>query len=265
MSSNVNSVANTLKVALLLCAVCSVVISGAAVLLKPMQTENQILDRNRNILVAAGLFDPAVNTNAEVQSMFERFNARIVDLDSGTFLSDEEAQRLGLNPQTYSESAARNDPAFSDALPGEQDTAKIRRRVRYATVYTIDNADGGFESVVLPVSGYGLWGIMYGYLALEGDGNTILGIGFYDHKETPGLGGEISNPRWQAQWPGKEIYTDADSDEVAFAVVKGGGQGPHQVDALSGATLTSRGVENMIAFWLGERGFGRFLNNEVKG
>jgi Na+-transporting NADH:ubiquinone oxidoreductase subunit C len=265
MSSNVNSVANTLKVALLLCAVCSVVISGAAVLLKPLQTQNQILDKNRNILIAAGLFDPAVNTNADVQSMFQRFNARIVDLDNGRFLSEEEAQRLGLNPVTYNETAARNDPALSDALSGTDDTAKIRRRVKYATVYTIDNPDGSFESVVLPVSGYGLWGIMYGYLALEGDGNTILGIGFYDHKETPGLGGEISNPRWQAQWPGKQVYSDGNSQEVAFEVVKGGGQGANQVDALSGATLTSRGVENMIAFWLGERGFGRFINNEVKG
>lgn len=264
MSSNVNSVANTLKIALILCAICSIVISGAAVVLKPMQTANQILDRNKNILIAAGMFDPAVNTNADVASMFERFNARIVDLDNGTFLSDEDAQRLGLDPQTYNETAARNDPALSDALSGEDDVANIRRRVRYATVYTIDNADGSFESVVLPVSGYGLWGIMYGYLALEGDGNTIQGIGFYDHKETPGLGGEISNPRWQAQWPGKQVYA-ADSTAVAFQVVKGGGQGDSQVDALSGATLTSRGVENMIAFWLGERGFGRFINNEVKG
>ncbi|MDP2284327.1 MAG: Na(+)-translocating NADH-quinone reductase subunit C [Pseudohongiella sp.] len=263
MSSNVNSVANTLKIALILCAICSVVISGAAVILKPMQTANQILDRNKNILIAAGMFDPAVNTNSDVASMFTRFNARIVDLDNGTFLSDEDAQRLGLDPLTYNETAARNDPVLSDALTGEDDLAKIRRRVKYATVYTIDNADGSFESVVLPVSGYGLWGIMYGYLALEGDGNTVQGIGFYDHKETPGLGGEISNPRWQAQWPGKQIY--GDNSEVTFAVVKGGGPGESQVDALSGATLTSRGVENMIAFWLGERGFGRFLNNEVKG
>jgi Na+-transporting NADH:ubiquinone oxidoreductase subunit C len=99
--------------------------------------------------------------------------------------------------------------------------------VKYATVYIIENTDGSYESVVLPVSGYGLWGIMYGYLALEGDGSTVRGIGFYDHKETPGLGGEITNPAWQAQWPGKQVY-DA-SNEVAFQVVKGGGQGQSQV------------------------------------
>jgi Na+-transporting NADH:ubiquinone oxidoreductase subunit C len=130
-------------------------------------------------------------------------------------------------------------------------------------VYSIESAEGAYETVVLPVSGFGLWGIMYGYLAIEGDGNTIRGIGFYDHKETPGLGGEISNPRWQAQWPGKQIFDTA--GDVAFELVKGGGEGESQVDALSGATLTSRGVENMIAFWLGQRGFGSFLTNEVKG
>jgi Na+-transporting NADH:ubiquinone oxidoreductase subunit C len=152
---------------------------------------------------------------------------------------------------------------LSDALPDDEDTAKIRRRVRYATVYIIEDPQGEYETVVLPVSGYGLWGIIYGYLAIEGDGNTIRGIGFYDHKETPGLGGEISNPRWQAQWPGKQIFDN--SGDVAFQVVKGGGQGSSQIDALSGATLTSRGIENMIAFWLGQRGFGAYLTNEVKG
>lgn len=263
MSSNVNSIANTIKIALILCAICSVVISGAAVILKPMQTANQILDRNKNILIAAGMFDSAVNSNADVEAMFQRFNARIVDLDTGTFLSEADLQSLDLDPLTYTETGARNDPDLSDALSGEEDVANIRRRVKYATVYTIDNPDGTYESVVLPVSGYGLWGIMYGYLALEGDGNTVKGIGFYDHKETPGLGGEISNPRWQAQWPGKQIYGDA--QDVAFQVAKGGGGSSNQVDALAGATLTSRGVENMIVFWLGESGFGRFINNEVKG
>ena len=263
MSSNVNSVSYTIRVALVLCAMCSVLISGAAVLLKPMQAANQILDRNRNILIAAGMYDPAVNTNADVQSMFERFNARIVDLDTGSYLTDEQMSELGIDPLTYNEAVSRNDPALSAALSSDEDTANIRRRVRYATVYSIESAEGAYETVVLPVSGFGLWGIMYGYLAIEGDGNTIRGIGFYDHKETPGLGGEISNPRWQAQWPGKQIFDTA--GDVAFELVKGGGEGESQVDALSGATLTSRGVENMIAFWLGQRGFGSFLTNEVKG
>lgn len=262
MSSNVNSVGNTIKVALGLCVVCSIVISSAAVVLKPMQTANQILDRNKNILIAAGMFDPAVNTNADVSGMFAEFTPKMVDLDAGRYLTDDELQQLGLDPQTYDQQSARNDPALSDSLSGAEDVASIRRRAKYATVYVIEGSSG-YESVVIPVSGYGLWGIMYGYLALESDGNTVRGIGFYDHQETPGLGGEISNPRWQAQWPGKQIFDE--SGDVAFRVVKGGGSGERQVDALSGATLTSRGVENMIEFWLGERGFGPYLDNEVRG
>jgi Na+-transporting NADH:ubiquinone oxidoreductase subunit C len=262
MSSNVNSVKNTLKVAFGLCAVCSIVISSAAVILKPMQTANEILDRNKNILIAAGLFDPNVHTNADVAGMFSEFTPRMVDLDEGRYLTDEEMQTLGLDPQTYDQQSAKNDPSMSEALTGGDDVASIRRRADYATVYVIQNDQGEYQSVVIPVSGYGLWGIMYGYLALESDGNTIRGIGFYDHQETPGLGGEISNPRWQSQWPDKQIYDE--NNEVAFRVVKGGGQGDYQVDALSGATLTSRGVENMIEFWLGERGFASFLRNEVQ-
>jgi len=263
MSSNVNSVKNTIKVALGLCVVCSIVISSAAVILKPMQTANMILDRNKNILIAAGLFDPNVNTNADVASMFEEFTPKMVHLDEGRYLTSEEMQQLGLNPQTYDQQRARNDPALSGALSGADDVAGVRRRARFATVYVIEDNRGGYESVVIPVSGYGLWGIMYGYLALESDGNTVRGLGFYDHQETPGLGGEISNPRWLAQWPGKQIYEN-DSD-IRFRVVKGGGQGDYQVDGLAGATLTSRGVENMIAFWLGELGFAPYLRNEVRG
>lgn len=263
MSSNVNSVENTIKVALGLCVVCSIVISSAAVILKPMQTANMILDRNKNILIAAGLFDSNVNTNADVDSMFEEFTPKMVHLDEGRYLTSEEMQQLGLNPETYDQQRARNDPALSGALSGADDVAGVRRRARFATVYVIEDNQGGYESVIIPVSGYGLWGIMYGYLALESDGNTVRGLGFYDHQETPGLGGEISNPRWLAQWPGKQIYEN--DGDIGFRVVKGGGLGDYQVDGLAGATLTSRGVENMIAFWLGELGFAPYLRNEVRG
>lgn len=263
MSSNVNSVRNVIKVALALCAVCSVIISSAAVMLKPMQTANMLLDRNKNILMAAGLFDPAEHSNADVEELFEQFTPRLVDLENGTFLAEDDAQRLSLDAASYDQASVQNNPELSDALSGEDDVASIRRRVKYATVYTLDGEAGEYDLVVIPVSGYGLWGIMYGYLALESDGSTIRGLGFYDHAETPGLGGEISNPRWLGQWPGKQVYDEG--GDVAFRVVKGGGSGEHQVDGLAGATLTARGVENMIHFWLGDMGFGPFLRNEIQG
>ncbi len=118
------------------------------------------------------------------------------------------------------------------------------------------------EKIVLPVHGYGLWSTLYGFLALEGDGNTVAGITFYEHGETAGLGGEVDNPAWKALWPGKAIY--ADDGRVALKVVKGAvnpkaAGAEHQVDGLSGATLTSRGVENLVSYWMGDAGYGPIL------
>lgn len=263
MAFNKDSVSGTIKVALVVCVVCSIFISSAAVILKPFQVANKILDRNMNILIAAGMFDPALNSKDEVNELFAEFTPRIVDLDSGAFMTDEQLSQLGIDLQTYDDRAAQSDPAFSEALAEEDDVADIKRRVKYATVYLVEAADGTLQTIVLPVSGYGLWGTMYGYLALQGDGNTVTGIGFYDHKETPGLGGEITNPRWKALWPGKQIF-DA-SGAVALRTVKGNGSGVHEVDGLSGASLTTRGVGNLIAFWMGPKGFGPFLANMTKG
>jgi len=249
----------TLIIALSLCVVCSVFISSAAVVLKPYQVANKLLDRNKNVLIAAGIFDPQINSDADIPRLFAEFTPRIADLEEGRFLIEDELADLGINPLTYDARAAMNQSGFSDQLSREEDIASIQRRVRYATVYMIENDQDEVETIVLPVSGYGLWGIMHGYLALEGDGNTVIGIGFYDHKETPGLGGEISNPRWRGLWPEKEIYDEEGG--VALSVVKGIGEGPYEIDGLAGATLTSRGVDNMIEFWMGDSGFGPLLDN----
>jgi len=256
--SSKDSVAGTIKVALILCVVCSVFISSAAVILKPFQVSNKLLDRNKNILSAAGMFDPALNSNADVDALFARFTVQVVDLDTGEILGADRLGELGIDPATYDERSVLSDPQFSDALGAEEDIADLKRRVKYSTVYTVPAADGSIETIVLPVSGYGLWGIIYGYLALDGDGNTVNGIGFYEHKETPGLGGEINNPRWKALWPGKKVYDEQGS--VALSVIKGSGEGDFEIDGLAGASLTSRGVDNMIEFWMGPNGFGSFLS-----
>ena len=98
------------------------------------------------------------------------------------------------------------------------------------------------------------------FIALERDLDTISGLRFYQHAETPGLGGEIDNPRWIASWEGKELYDD--DGALAIEVLKG--QAPagydHQIDGLSGATLTTRGVHNLVRFWMGDDGFGPFLD-----
>ena len=122
--------------------------------------------------------------------------------------------------------------------------------------------DDEVEAIILPIEGMGLWSTLYGYIALDADVNTIEGITFYEHGETPGLGGEVDNPRWKALWPGRKAFDERGN--VKIQVKKGPAgppsEDPYQVDGLSGATLTSRGVTNMLHFWLGEEGFGPYLD-----
>ena len=178
----------------------------------------------------------------------------MIDLDTGTFVEGDLA--------SFDQRKAAKDPVQSVALDATQDIAKISRRENQAIVYIVENS-GALDKVILPVHGYGLWSTLYGFIALESDLNTVAGLGFYDHGETPGLGGEVDNPRWKAFWPGKKVYKNGD---VELALVKGSvdqnsANAGYQIDGLAGATLTSRGVSNLVQFWLGENGFKPFLDN----
>ena len=256
--SSKDSTSRTLIVALCLCVVCSILVSATAVVLKPRQDANKILDRNKNILAAAGLFDAAIHSDAEVEELFALFTPKVVDINTGSFVADEDLAALGIDIENYDPRRVITDANLSEALSREDDIANIKRRVLYPMVYVMEEG-GAIDTIVIPVKGYGLWGILYGFMALEGDANTVKGLAFYELKETPGLGAEVRNPRWKALWPGKLVY-DASGD-VALTVVKGAGQGQHEIDGLAGATLTSRGVDRLVEYWLGEQGFGPLLKS----
>lgn len=249
----------TLLVALVICLVCSVMVSAAALILRPLQQENALVDRQRAVLEVAGLWSPGM-ANDEVRALFSaRVTPRLVDLRSGLY-SD------AFDPQQFDQNRTVNDPELSDEIPGERDIASIRRLERYAVVYMVEQ-DGELDRLILPVRGYGLWSTMYGFLALRPDLDSVAGIGFYQHGETPGLGGEIDNPNWQAHWIDKKVYADG---KPVLRVIKGSvnpehPQAEHQVDAIAGATLTANGVTHMIHFWLGEDGFGPFLAKLAAG
>ncbi len=255
MSSR-ESTRKTLLVAFCLCVACSIVVSSTAVILKPRQDENLLLDRNKNILSAAGMFDADVDGNDVVAERFAEFTTRVIDLQAEEWLDEAALAELGIDVASYDQRAVINDPRYSAPVPADEDIANIKRRVNYPLVY-IREENGTIDTIVLPVNGYGLWGIMYGFLALEGDANTVRGLAFYELKETPGLGAEVRNPRWTALWPGKRVYDE--SGDVGLRVVKGAGSGNYQIDGLSGATLTSRGVDNLIQYWLGDSGYGPVL------
>lgn len=252
MSSNNESVQKTVTVALVLCLVCSVVVSAAAVLLRPVQAVNEKANMQMNILQAAGLYDPSKS----IQEQFEQVTTRLVNVETGEFVTD-------MDPDTYDQRKAAKTPEMHRVLSGDEDIASIKRQANVAKVYLIESGDS-IDKIILPIHGYGLWSTLYGFMALEGDANTVAGLGFYEHAETPGLGGEVDNPNWKAQWTGKKVYQE---DDVAIRLVKGGADrsDAYGVDALSGATLTSRGVDNLLKFWLSDSGFKPFLDNVKQG
>lgn len=254
--AKMESTSRTVTVALVLCIVCSLVVSSAAVLLKDRQDINKKIDRYTNILAAAGM----LQADAGIEEQFnELVTSRVVDLNSGLFTDEVDAD-------SFDQLRSAKDRDISINLTSSEDIAKISRRENFALVYLVET-DGQLNKIILPVRGYGLWSTLHGYLALEKDGQTVAGLGFYQHTETPGLGGEVDNPRWKALWPGKKVYKDGD---VEIQLVKGSvdpasDSADYQIDGLAGATLTSNGVTNLVQFWLGEQGFQKFLGKLYLG
>jgi len=239
--------------AAVVCLVCSIVVSSAAVALRPRQLENKELDRQKQVLTVAGLIGAGQSvTSEDVQRLFdESIVARAVELSSGAY--DE-----SVDPATYDQRKAEKDPAMS--RPAPPNNAGLQRLPNTAVIYQ-KVVDDDIEMVILPIEGKGLWSTLYGFIALAPDGSTIEGITFYEHGETPGLGGEIENPSWKALWPGRQAF-DASGD-LAIEVIKGHAgppaADPHRVDGLSGATITARGVSHLVRFWLSDEGFGPYL------
>jgi|SRR5690554_479203 len=254
MSLKKDSVLGTLVVALLICLVCAVVVATAAVMLRPTQEVNKLLDKQVNILMAAGLYEKGM----DVPKAFEAIERRFVDLESGEYVQ---------MPDSYEQRRAAKDPEQSIRLDGKADIASIRRQAKVAEVYLAMDSNGELGQIILPVHGYGLWSTLYGFIALKPDINTVAGFGFYEHAETPGLGGEVDNPKWKAIWPGKTLFDE--QGELAIQVVKGNvdnnaSDAEHKVDGLAGATLTTNGINNLVHFWLGENGFGPYLQKLSK-
>ncbi len=247
-----DSLEKTINVALALCLVCAVLVSIATVALRPLQAHNKALDMKRNILDVAGLLENDVDID---KTFKERIESKLVDLETGDYAE-------GINVDEYDQRKAAKDPALSVAIPPEKDIASIRVKAKYAKVYFVKDGDQ-LQSIILPINGYGLWSTMYGFISLEPDGQTVQSINLYDQAETPGLGGEVVNPHWRALWKGKKVYSD--KGDVALALVKGGvdesrPDAVYKVDGLAGATLTSRGVSNLIQYWMGPEGFLTYLN-----
>lgn len=241
----------TLFMALSVCFVCSIVVATAAVGLRPQQVANQEADRIRNIVEVAGILQPGQS----IMKAFEQIEVELVKLDDGSSSGDHD-------PKTFDIQRATKNPAMSRALKRRDDPAGLKRRPDYMPIYKVKDAAGKLKTLILPVHGAGLWSTLYGFLALDGDLRSVHGLKFYQHAETPGLGGEVDNPKWRALWQGKVVYDEQWSPRIEL--VKGSVDASlpgseHKVDGLAGATLTSRGVTKLINYWLGEHGYGPLI------
>ena len=247
-----DSLEKTLAIALSLCFICAILVSFAAVALRPLQADNKALDMKKNILDVAGLLEEGTDID---RAFDEQIEAKLVNLETGDYVEDMDAA-------SYDQRKAAKDPAQSVAVPADKDIASIKRKAKIAKVYLVKKNDE-IQSIILPVSGYGLWSTLYGFLALEADGQTVQSINFYDQAETPGLGGEVVNPNWRALWKGKKVYDE--SGQPILTLIKGvvdtskpGSE--YQVDGLAGATLTSVGVSNLVKYWMSSEGFAPYLD-----
>jgi Na+-transporting NADH:ubiquinone oxidoreductase subunit C len=244
--------------AAVVCLVCAVFVSSSAVSLRSRQEANAFLDKQRNVLIAAGLAnEDETLTTDEIQERFAPIDTVVVDLETGEELPD-------VDPETFDQRAAASDPNTSREAPANP--AGIERVPNQALVYRLEE-NGELRLLILPIEGKGLWSTLYGFIALDADLDTIQGITFYEHKETPGLGGEVDNPRWKALWPGRRAF--GDDDEPRIQVIRGQAgppsEDPYRVDGLSGATMTSRGVGRLVRFWLGDDGFAPYLDTLREG
>jgi Na+-transporting NADH:ubiquinone oxidoreductase subunit C len=251
-----DSAGKTLGVAAVLCGVCSVLVAGAVVILKPKQAYNADIDFKKNVLMSAGL----LTATTDVNETFKQVEPVIVDLESGNIVE-------GIDPKTFDQSKADKDPQYVQSLEKAQDIAGIKKRARYQKVFLVKK-DGAIDQIVLHVYGKGLWSTMKGFLSLDKDAVTVRGFNYYAHGETPGLGGEVDNPKWIAQWPGKKVYNE--EFKPAIDVLKGNvdpgmPNAENKIDGLSGATLTANGVENTFQFWLSDKGYAKFLANVRNG
>lgn len=225
---NTSSNGYVMSFAIGVCVVISTALAVTSNSLKPIQDAAAEFDRQKNVMVAAGLVQPDdPRPRAELEQLYrDRVEEVVVDVDEGKIAAGKTVADVG----------AMKKPAD---------------RLRYRVVAISKGADGRPDSYVVPISGKGLWSTIYGYLALERDADHVRGVTFYKHGETPGLGGECENPVWCAQWKGKSILDE--QRKLFGVVVKKGKVDPsipvekaHKVDGLSGATITSNGITNFV-------------------
>lgn len=234
----------TVLVAFLVSAICAALVSGATVMLRPIQAANRAAEEQARI---AALVQGVPGMAALLEQSGGTLATVVIRLEDGRAASD-------VRPSTLA--AALDDPANWTALDPQQDMAGLGQRPDFVQVYYL-RTDETVSLLLLPLSGQGYGGQIDAILALRGDTNTIAGLAITRQSETPGLGGRIEEASWQAGFAGTELRDNA--GEMRFRVARGSASGIHEVDGITGATRTGRAVTQMVRFWLGPDGYGPLL------
>lgn len=271
-----DSVGGTFIVALCLCLTCAFLVSLTSVSLRSIQMVNQETFRKSKVLEVAQISRDEIREAGGVLAAFDkRIRSLIINLDTGeealeelTAALEEVGKDLGgdvLGRYDQFWAAKTRNPLLADPIPDRrQDIAGLRFRERFSHVHILMSEDGETpERLIFPIRGNGLWGVMQGFVALEPDLKTVAGLTYFDHKETPGLGGEVDNAEWKESWVGKRLFDD--DRQVALSVIKGpaDSDAKFEIDGLSGATITGNGVNSMLQFWFGSRGFQSFIEDKA--
>ncbi len=249
-----NSLTNTFIMALSISLICGLIVSVSVVLLKPIQLANIEQEQRQKLL-------EIIERQPNIKEFFTTVGAQYVEVRLVNLATGHYNQTI--NPDTYDQYKAERDPEHSISISPIDDIAKLKRRAKYAPVYLVRN-NNRIRFIILPIHGKGFASTLYGYLGLDADANTVIGLSFYQHGETPGLGAQVNDQLWLNQWHGIKVR-DAEGKlriGVARGKVAADSQAAnYEVDALSGATWTSRSVHNIVRYWLSDQGFGPYLKN----
>ena len=253
------SITKTIGVVVAICFVAAIFVSSAAVGLKPIQEENKKIDLLKNILIAGDLYESS-STNVK-ETFNTKITGEIIDLETGLVIPESNYDDV-LNLEEFEIKAVASSAKHGKDINPEKDIASIARMPKQVAVYKVKSGEN-IDKYIFPIYGKGLWSTMYGFIALDKDLHTIKGFTFYEHGETPGLGGEVDNTKWKSQWVGKQAFDE--NWNLKIEVLKGlvdpgSDKAKYQIDGLSGSTITTRGVSNLVRFWLGDEGYGPFIS-----
>lgn len=257
MAMSNDNIVKIFLVTLGVCVVCAILVATTTVTLKDKQEINKQLDKIENILSVSGL-------QYDKKNIFDIYEKQIepllIKLETGEQVPESQFDN-DLNIEKFNIKKLSNHSKYGKIIPANQDLADIKRMPKFMVVYQVLE-NNKLKKLILPIYGKGLWSTLYGFIAIDSDLKTITGLTFYEHGETPGLGGEVDNPKWKQIWTGKKAFDD--NWNLKIEVIKGkvdrnSDNAKYQVDGLSGSTLTTRGVDHLVKFWLGENGYGKYF------